>query len=269
MAVQPPAEAIAGAPPPEEPTRPKEEARLLTLLEHLQELRYRLTVCAVALVVAVGASFWPLTGWFIEFLKEPAQDRVPGFETYFFDPLEGWTTYFRVSLLLGITIAMPVLVYQLLAFVGPGLTKEERRWLYPIVVGASGAFVGGVAFGYYVELPPALGFLLNPPGDVGEPIISVQKYFNFVTRLLLVTGLVFELPLVVMGLAKIGVVDSRRLIRWWRYAIILAFVAAAIVTPSVDPVTQSLVAGPMIALYIVGIVLAKLVEGRPLIPRNS
>ena len=95
----------------------------------------------------------------------------------------------------------------------------------------------------------------------------MRKYFDFVTRLLLVTGLVFELPLVVMGLAKLGVVTSRKLLGWWRQALILAFVAAAVVTPSVDPVTQSLVAGPIIVLYFTGIVLAKLVEGSPLIQR--
>src|SRR3972149_6812576 len=149
MAVQPPAQAPAPAPPPDETPQPQPEGRVLTLLEHFQELRYRLFVSSVALVAGVGVSLWPLTGWFIEFLKEPARDRVPNFQTYFFDPLEGWTTYFRVSLLLGLTMAMPVLVYQLLAFVGPGLTKSERRWLYPIVLGASGAFVGGVGVGCY------------------------------------------------------------------------------------------------------------------------
>jgi len=253
--------------PQEQPPEREGSLRTQTILEHLQELRYRFTVIAVALVIGVGVSLYPLTGWFIEFLKEPAEGRVDNFETFFFEPLEGWTTYFRVSLLLGITLAMPVIVYQLLAFVGPGLTKEERRWFYPIVAGASLSFVGGVAFAYYVELPPALGFLLNPPGDIGEPIISVSKYFDFVTRLLLVTGLVFELPLIVMGLAKVGVVTSRQLMGWWRYAIVLAFVGAAIVTPSVDPVTQSLVAGPIIVLYVVGMGLARLVEGTPLIQR--
>ena len=267
MAVQPPTQAPAEGPPPDEPEPQKQERRVLTILEHLQELRYRMTVVAVALVVGVGVSFWPLTGWFIDFLKQPAEGQLDNFETFFFDPLEGWTTYFRVSLLLGITISMPVLVYQFLAFIGPGLTKEERRWLYPIVAGASLAFIGGVAFAYYIELPPALGFLLKPPGDIGEPLISVRKYFDFVTRLLLVTGLVFELPLVVMGLAKLGVVTSRKLLGWWRYAIVLGFVAAAIVTPSIDPVTQSLVAGPIIVLYFTGILLAKLVEGSPLIAR--
>ena len=266
MAVQPPVQAPPAQPPPPRPER-EEEERLLSILEHLQELRYRLMVCAGALIVGVAVAFWPLTGWFIEFLKEPAKERIPDFQTFFFDPLEGWTTYFSVSLLLGIAIAMPVIIYQALAFVGPGLTRQERFWLYPIVIGASLAFVGGMAFAYYVQLRPFLGFLLNPPGNIGEPLISVKKYLGFVTRLLLVMGLVFELPLVVMGLAKLGVVTSRKLLGWWRYAIVLGFVAAAIVTPTIDPVNQAIVAGPIIVLYFVGIGLARLVEGSPIIAR--
>ena len=265
MAVQPPVQAPPQPPTPE--PSGEEQAKVLTILEHLQELRYRVMWMAGALVVGVAASAYPLTGWFIEFLKEPARDRREDFELFFFEPLEGWTTYFRVSLLLGIAIAMPVIIYQVLAFVSPGLKKEERRWVIPIVIAASLSFLLGCAFAYYIELPPAIGFLLNPPADIGEPVISASKYFNFVTRLMLVTGLVFELPLVVMGLAKLGVVKSRQLIGWWRHAIIIAFVAAAIVTPSIDPVTQSLVAGPIIVLYFAGIGLAKLVEGTPLFPR--
>jgi sec-independent protein translocase protein TatC len=268
MAVQPPTQAPPGRAAEPPAPDPNEAGRALTILEHLQELRYRLTVCAVALVAGIAGSAYPLSNLFIEFLKEPAKEKKENFEVVFFDPLEGWTTYFRVTLLLGIAMAMPVFVYQALAFVSPGLKKEERRWVLPIVLGASFAFLCGLAFAYYVELPPALGFLLNPPGGVGEPLISASKYFDFVTRLLLVTGLVFEMPLVIMGLAKLGVVKSRKLLGWWRYAIIVAFIAAAIVTPSVDPVTQSLVAGPMLVLYAIGIVLAKLVEGTPLFPRT-
>jgi sec-independent protein translocase protein TatC len=264
MAIQPPIQAPPGEPPPK--PRNADDARLLTILEHLQELRGRLMWCAGAFVVALGASFYPLTIWFIEFLKLPAEDRIEDFQIYAFDPLEGWTTYFRVSMLLAIAMAMPVFIYQLLAFVSPGLTASERRWVIPVVIGASISFVVGCAFAYYVELPPALGFLLKPPGDI-KPLISASKYFNFVTRLMLVTGLVFELPLVVMGLAKLGVVRSRQLLGWWRYAIVGAFVVSAVVTPSIDPVTQSLVAGPIIGLYFLGIVLAKLVEGSPVIQR--
>lgn len=269
MAVQPPVEAPLEPSPAPERVPTAGEARLLTILEHLQELRYRLMVCAGALVVGVSVSFYPLAGWAIEWMKRPAEREYENFDLAFFDPLEGWTTYFRVSLLLGITIAMPVIIYQLLAFVSPGLTKSERRWLYPIVFGATAAFIGGCAFAYYVELPPALRFLLNPPSGLGQPVISARKYFDFVTSMMLVTGLVFELPLVVMGMAKIGVVTSRKLLGWWRYAIILAFVVAAVVTPSVDPITQALVAGPIIILYFIGILLAKVVEGNPLIPRST
>jgi sec-independent protein translocase protein TatC len=263
MAVQPPVQARPN--PQEQPD--EEEGRYLTILEHLQELRYRVMVCAIAIVVGVAASAYPLTGWFIEFLKEPAKQRKEDFDLFFFEPLEGWTTYFRVTLLLGIAIAMPVIVYQLMAFVSPGLTKDERRWVVPITVGASLSFLAGCAFAYYVELPPAMSFLLNPPNDIGEPLISASKYFGLVTRLMLLTGLVFELPLIVMGFAKLGVVKSRQLIGWWRYAIIVAFVVAAIVTPSIDPITQALVAGPIVVLYFLGIGLAKLVEGKPLFPR--
>jgi len=258
--------------PIEDPSPDDEEeaSRTQTILGHLQELRYRAMISAGALVVGIAVSFWPLTGMFIEFLAEPAREEIPNFSLIFTEPLEYWTSYFKVSLLLGISISMPVHIYQVLAFVSPGLTWNERKWLYPIVVGATLSFLAGAAFAYYIELPPALKFLIDQPGDVSdvEPFIKIQSYIDFVTRLILATALVFELPLVVMGLAKIGIVTSKKLLGWWRYAIIGSFVAAAIVTPSIDPVTQSLVAGPIIVLYFVGIALAKLVEGSPLIARD-
>lgn len=244
----------------------EEESKVLTILEHIRELRYRIIVSAVALLVATLASLWPLSGWFLEYLAKPAEDRVENFDLIFIEPLEYWTTYFRVALLLGVAISMPIIIYQVMSFVGPALRRSEKRWIYPIVAGASFAFVAGCAFAYYVELPPALGFLIGAPSDIAEPQIRIRSYMDFVLRLILVTGLVFEMPLLVMGLAKLGVVNSRKLLSWWRYAIVLAFVLAAVVTPSIDPVTQSLVAGPVIVLYFVGIALAKLVEGQPVLP---
>jgi sec-independent protein translocase protein TatC len=240
--------------------RSPEGGKELTILEHLQELRRRLIVCAAAIVIAVLGSL-VLTNKLLEWLTAPAHDRVQNVTIVFTDPLGYWAAYFRVSLVAGIAIAMPVLVYQALAFVSPGLTRKEKRWVYPIVVGASLAFVGGAAFAYYMELPPALGFLLNSGAGI-EPYINITSYVDFVSRLMLVTGLVFELPLFVMGLAKLRVVSSRRLLGWWRYAIVLAFVISAVITPSIDPVTQTVVAIPMIVLYFTGIFLAKLVEPR-------
>src|SRR3972149_530652 len=221
----------------------EEEGKVLTILEHLQELRRRLIIAAAALLLATMGSLY-FTQRLLTWLTDPARDRVEDLEIIYTEPLEYWGTYFRVALLVGVALAMPIIVYQVLAFVGPGLTRAERRWVYPLVMGATVAFAGGAAFAYYIELPPALSFLLGFSGDVAQPNIRVGSYINFVTRLMLVTGLVFEMPLVVMGLAKLGVVHSRRLLGWWRYALILAFVGAAVVTPSVDPVTQSLVAGP-------------------------
>jgi sec-independent protein translocase protein TatC len=242
------------------------EGKVLTILEHLQELRRRLIIASAALLIGILVSA-VFTQQFLHWLIAPAKDKVEDLSIIYTEPLEYWATYFRVALVAGVALAMPVIVYEILAFVGPGLTRQERRWVYPIVVGATLSFLGGAAFAYYVELPPALRFLLGFSGDVAEPFIRVGSYVNFVTRLMLVTGLVFEMPLLVMGLAKLGVVTSRRLLGWWRYALVLAFVVAAVVTPSIDPVTQSLVAGPIIVLYFAGIVLAKLVEGRPVLPR--
>ena len=245
---------------------PVEEAKILTILEHLQEFRRRLIIASAALLIGVVVSA-VFTQQLLDWLTTPAKDQVEDLAIIYTEPLEYWATYFRVALVAGLAIAMPVIVYEILAFVGPGLTRQERRWVYPIVLGATLSFLGGAAFAYYVELPPALRFLLGFSGDVAEPLIKIGSYINFVTRLMLVTGLVFEMPLLVMGLAKLGVVNSRRLLGWWRYALVLAFVVAAVVTPSIDPVTQSLVAGPIIVLYFAGIVLAKLVEGRPVLPR--
>jgi sec-independent protein translocase protein TatC len=243
------------------PMTPAEEGKVLTIIEHLQELRYRVTICAIALVAGIGVSVWPLTTYAIHFLVQPAKDQVHDFKLHQFQLLDYWSTYFRVSLLLGIAIAMPVIVYEILAFVAPGLTKSEKRWLYPIVLGATFMFVLGMAFGYYVELPPALRFLLHANTKDVEPTIGVQTYIDTVTRLLLITGLVFEMPFLIMGLAKIGVVTAGRLWAWKRYAVLLAFVVAAIVTPSIDPVTQTVVAAPILVLYGMGIVLAWMVQG--------
>jgi sec-independent protein translocase protein TatC len=245
---------------------PDDEDKNLTILEHLQELRYRVMVCFGALILAMIVSFYPITTWVLKWLKKPAEDKVTNFNLVFTQPLEYWTTFFQVSLMIGFALAMPVFIYQILAFVGPGLTRNEKKWLYPIVAGASAMFILGCLFAYYIEMPPALNFLLNA-GDIATPLISVKSYVSFVTRLMMVTGLVFETPLFIMGLAKIGIVRSGKLFGWWRYAIIGSFVLSAIVTPSIDPITQTLVAVPMIVLYFFGILLAKLVEGNPIIPR--
>jgi sec-independent protein translocase protein TatC len=243
-----------------------EEQGNLTILEHLQEARKRMMICAAAVGVGLVVGIF-IANPALEWMKGPGEGTVEDFQLIFTQPLEYWTTFFRVMLLIAITFAMPVIVWQFLAFVGPGLTRNEKKWAYPIVLGASLMFVAGCAFAFYVELPPALSFLLDGRG-VADPYISVKSYVDFVTRLMLVTGLVFETPFIVMALAKVGLVTSTKLLSWWRFAIVGAFIISAIVTPSIDPITQTLVAVPMIVLFFVGILMAKLVEQTPIIPRK-
>jgi len=231
----------------------------MTLVEHLEELRFRLFMSAVGVVIGLGISAY-FGRDLIEFLKGPAEARNPDFQLQFIEPFEMFVTYFRVALLGGLVLGMPMMVYQTLRFVAPGLTRNERRWLYFTVVGATLFFLGGVAFAYYIALPPALNFLLNFGGGIAEPNIRIGSYIDFVTRLLFWTGVAFETPLMFLG--RFGIVSPGQLLRWWRLAIVAAFLIAAIVTPTIDPVTQSLVAGPIIALYFLGIVLAWLVRPR-------
>ena len=250
----------------ESPQEPEERpsaagGKYMTILEHLQELRRRLLVAGLAVVLSTGASFY-FTKQILEFLKQPAEERSSDFILIFTEPTEKLVAYFQVALLVGLAGAMPVIIYEALMFVAPALTRQEKRWVYAVVLGATLAFAVGMAFAYYVALPPALGFLLNFGGEVAKPQIKIGSYVDFVTRLLFWTGVVFETPLLIMGLARFGVVNAGQLLRLWRYAIIGAFVVSAVVTPSIDPVTQSLVAGPIIVLYAIGIALAWLVQPR-------
>lgn len=233
--------------------------KYLTLVEHLKEIRYRVMMSAIGVVIGLMISAF-FADSFIEFLKEPAEEKNPDFQLQFIEPFENFVTYFRVSLLGGLVLGMPVIVYQILRFVTPALHPSEKKWLYGTVVGASGLFLTGVAFAYYVALPPALDFLLNFNTDLAEPNIRIGAYIDFVTRLLFWTGVSFETPLIIMYLARFGVVNARQLLNWWRPAIVAAFVVAAVVTPTIDPVTQFFVAGPIIVLYFLGIVLAVFVQ---------
>lgn len=250
--------------PPDDDERPEDTPpgdKYLTLFEHLAELRYRVMMSAIGVVIGlvISAIF---ADDFIEFLKEPAEEKHPGLQLQFIEPFENFVTYFRVSLLGGLVVGMPMIVFQALRFLSPGLRPNERIWLYGTVIGATGLFLGGVAFAYYIALPPALDFLLNFNNDLAQPNIRIGSYVDFVTRLLFWTGVSFQTPIIVMYLARFRIVRAKQLWGWWRLAIVAAFVVSAIVTPTIDPVTQSLVAGPIIVLYFVGVILAFIVQPR-------
>jgi sec-independent protein translocase protein TatC len=250
--------------PTDEVPQDQSRERYMTVLEHLEELRFRLFISGIFVVIGLGVSVF-FGQDIIDFLKKPAEEALKPepFEAQFIEPFELFVTYFRVSLLSGLILGMPMIVYQGLRFVSPGLNPKERRWLYATVFGATVLFLSGVAFAYYVALPPALDFLLGfGGGDLAKPELRIGSYVDFVTRLLFWTGVSFQTPLIVMYLSRFGIVSAGQLLRWWRFAIVAAFVVAAIVTHNIDPVTQSLVAGPIIVLYFLGIVLAVFVRPR-------
>ena len=252
-----------GPPPGGGAPEPELSTGEMTLLGHLKELRTRITWMAGAVVVGMAIFFIPPVGFaVIEFLLEPAESQTPDFEAQAITPLENLVTYFRVALMGGIVLGMPMLVYQSMRFVTPALTPQEKRLVYPIVIAATLSFVGGMAFAYYIVLPAAYNFLFSFGSSFATPSPTISSYMDLTIRLIVLLGLVFELPILMMGLARLRVIHWRKLRGWWRWAIIGSFVVAAIATPTIDPVTQSLVAGPMVILYFLGIVLSWIVRPR-------
>ena len=218
-------------------------------------------VCIVAVVTALL-----FASTILDYLLEPGRQALPEFRPIYTELLGFIGAYIKISLMLGLAGAMPVIVYQIYAFIHPGLTRAEQKWIMPIVGLATIAFACGGAFAFFIGWPPALSFLLNFGQDIADPQVRINNYIDMLTRFVIWTGIVFELPLFLMGLGAIGLVTSKRLMGMWRWAIIGSFLLAALITPSIDPVTQTFVAVPTLGLYILGIVLVRLVENRTVIP---
>ena len=230
----------------------------MTLGEHLTELRRRL------LIAVLSVLFFTVIGFIfirpiMDLLIAPAPDNVT--TLYQFSPTEGIFTFMRVAIMVGVACAMPMLIYQIGAYVLPGLTRRERRYLYMLVPTSSFAFLVGLAFCYFVVLRFALGFLLGTNSwisDQVESFPSVSLYVNFVTRMLLALGIVFQTPIFIYFLSAIGIVDTRKLSRWRPFVVVIVAIVAAVITPTPDPFNQALVAVPMYLLYEVGILLSRI-----------
>jgi sec-independent protein translocase protein TatC len=228
------------------------ENKKLTIIEHLEELRTRLIIAVLALLVATTLSF-VFTGKLLEILLIPSG----GIKPVFLKPTEMFITYFKVALIGGVALSMPVIVYQVIQFIVPGLKANEKRYMFFVVPGATFLFLLGITFGYLVLLPFALKYLLTFGGDIASAFISIGEYVSFVVTLLLWMGVAFELPMIIVFLAKLGVVSQKQLRGYWKYALVGAFVIAAIITPTPDPFNQSLVAVPLYLLYEVGVLVAR------------
>jgi len=231
------------------------DQKKLTILGHLGEFRKRLIRSIIAVVIASGISFI-FYEWIFYILIQPAE----GIELIYIEMTEMIGTIMRVCFAGGIALAMPYLIFQGIMFVSPALTLREKRYVYIILPWVAIMFTGGMIFGYFILVPPATRFLLTFGSEIATPQIKVGNYIALVTRLLLSIGFIFELPVVTTFLARIGIIKAKWLSDRRKTAVISAFILAAIITPTFDPINQSLVALPLIVLYELSIWLAKFVQ---------
>jgi sec-independent protein translocase protein TatC len=246
-------EASPGSGPASPPVKPPLAA--LPFLEHLRELRKRLIIAIAALFVGVLAGF-PLAQRAIDGLKVMCATCNP--ESFkVLNLLDGFATYFRVSLVLGLVVAMPVILYQVVAFVVPALYPRERRILYVMLPGAAVLFALGMLFGYVIVMPRTMAFLDLIARQLADPGYDIVLFIRFAMYLLLILGVAFQTPLVIYAFAKVGLLKPELMKRYRRHALMAFAVLAAILTPTPDPVTMLLVMGPMYLLYEAGLLLAR------------
>jgi sec-independent protein translocase protein TatC len=226
----------------------------MSLFDHLEELRMRIFYGLIAVAVSAIACFVfvrPL----VRLLEAPAQ----GVKFLQLAPGEFFFVSIKVAGYTGLLVASPFILYQIIQFVLPGLTRRERRLLAPVVLGSSVLFFAGIAFAYLALVPAALNFFINYGADVVEQQWSIDRYFEFVLLLLFSTGIAFQIPVIQLILGFLGITSSKQMLSGWRYVLLGAVILGAILTPSTDPLTQSLLAGAVVGLYFGGVGAVRLI----------
>ncbi len=223
---------------------------------HLDELRKRIIICIVAVAVGFFGSYF-FAEQIFDILIKPLQAELPPDSMFIFTGLpEAFFVYLKLSLFGGILLASPVLLWEVWCFVAPGLYDQEKKYVYPFVIFSTLLFATGVSFGYFVVFPIAFKFFMGYSSEIIKPLPSIKEYLNFSCKLLFAFGAVFELPLFVLFLAKIGLVNEKMLRSKRKFAILGIFAVAAILTPP-DVVSQILMAIPLLVLYEISILVAK------------
>jgi sec-independent protein translocase protein TatC len=231
------------------PLRDGDELRM-PLLAHLNELRQRITRAFIGLAIGTACGAF-LAAPVLEFLRRPY-----GEEFITLAPTDSVVAYFRVALMVGAILSIPLITYQLLMFILPGLTRREKRIVLLALPGITLLFLVGVVFTWAVLIPPAIGFFENFQPTLFRPQWTADLYLSFVTALLFWMGVAFETPLVLFVTSFLGFTTARSLLKAWRIAIVGASIAAALITPTIDPVNMLIVMGPLLVLYLISIVLA-------------
>lgn len=224
----------------------------MSLIEHLEELRWRIIKSLIAVAAGSGICYY-----FIEDII--ALLVLPAGKLYYMQPMEAFFTYCKVAIFTGFLLALPIVMYQLWCFILPALTIRERKILLLVVPFSFLLFYGGLAFSFFLVLPAAMRFFVGFGTDSLQPLFSVGKYLDFVISFVLPFGLVFELPLIVVVLAKVGIISSKFLIKRWRIVVFLTFVIAAVISPTPDIFTQCTIALPMIILYFASFLLVRFI----------
>jgi sec-independent protein translocase protein TatC len=234
------------------PVNEPEDQALMTFWEHVEELRRRLLLALLALGAATAASFI-FADKVIYLLAEPV-GSIEALQSI--EVTENISVFMRVALLCGVAISMPVILYELLAFILPALKRAEKYWVYLTVIFGTLFFLAGAAFAYFVMLPSSLQFLIDFLAVETKPRLS--SYINFITSLIFWMGVGFQFPLVIFALAKMDIVSAKALARGWRYGVVAIAVLAAMITPTVDPVNMALLMAPLLVLYALSVFFAYL-----------
>lgn len=239
----------------------------MSFLEHLDELRKRLVGSAIAL----GVGFLVALGFInpiFEFIMRPLYEKLPpGSSLIYTEPTEAFMLKLKIAALAGAILAVPIIMWQVWLFISPGLYKHERRFAIPFILMSTVFFAGGAVFAHYVVFPWAWVFLASFSTDYMMFMPKIASVFSLYAKMILAFGAIFEMPTVVLFLARMGLVTAGFLARHIKYAVLIIFIAAAILTPTGDVVTQSLMAGPMFGLYLLSIVIAWAFGKRK--PRND
>eukprot|EP00890_Picochlorum_soloecismus_P002732 jgi/Picsp_1/345/NSC_00344-R1_twin arginine targeting family len=231
----------------------------MPIWDHLEELRERVLAGAAAAAVSVLVCFvWSKD--LVVFLEAPVAEQ--GVRFLQLSPGEFFFTTLKVGGYSGILLAAPTVLYEIIAYVVPGLTSNERKFLAPVVFGSSILFYIGLIFSYEILTPAALTFFVSYADGAVESLWSIDQYFEFVLSLMLSTGLSFQIPVIQVMLGQLGIVSSSAMFSQWRFVVVGATIAAAVLTPSTDPFTQTLLAAPLIGLYMGGAAVVRVLENR-------